>query len=302
MGSQPSKPGLTRVEVVVIILCLLMLGALLLPAIQSTGERRPGPRQMCNNNLKGVVLALQAYHEYHRTFPMGAMHAGVSPGGDPPIDGTLGPSWWFGVLPFAENRVIHDQIMQTQRPGGPERQAFCADDMNAAGIPLDRFVPEYMRCLSSPLPLSESVTGPILLPTYVGISGGCDIAPDSSDYPPDVEGPYEVGGSGLRKMLDTVVGSGHPTVYPDNRHLLTDTYTREGVAFGDGTIPLRWIDLQTATERTVVRINTEQSCKDSVLRIDPHPAWDRTWRYVTFNAFVNGTRRVFIADMQPLID
>ena len=95
MRSQPSKPGLTRVEVVVIILCLLMLGALLLPAIQSTGERRPGPRQMCNNNLKGIVLALQAYHEYHRTFPMGAMHAGVSPGGDPPIDVTLGPSWWF---------------------------------------------------------------------------------------------------------------------------------------------------------------------------------------------------------------
>jgi hypothetical protein len=175
-----------------------MLGALLLPAIQSTG--RGDGRTSCRNNLKGVVLALQSYHEYHGTFPMGAMHAGPSPGGGPPLDATLGPSWWFGVLPFLEHRVIHDQIMQTQRPGGPERHEFCADDMNAAGILLDRFVPEYMRCRSSPLPLFETQTGPILLPTYVGIAGGCDIDPDSSDYRPDVEGPYEVGGSGLRKM------------------------------------------------------------------------------------------------------
>ena len=155
---------------------------------------------MCRNNLKCVVLALQTYHEYHGTFPMGVMHAGPSPGGEPPIDVTLGPSWWFGVLPFAENRVIHDQIMQTQRPGGPERHAFCADDMNAAEIPLDRFVPDYMRCLSSPLPLSESVTGPILLPSYVGIAGGCDIDPDSLDYPPDMEGRDILGKSVLRKM------------------------------------------------------------------------------------------------------
>jgi hypothetical protein len=175
-----------------------MLGALLLPAIQSTG--RGDGRTSCRNNLKGVVLALQSYHEYHGTFPMGAMQAGPSPGGGPPLDATLGPSWWFGVLPFLEHRVIHDQIMQTQRPGGPERHEFCADDMNAAGILLDRFVPEYMRCRSSPLPLFETQTGPILLPTYVGIAGGCDIDPDSSDYRPDVEGPYEVGGSGLRKM------------------------------------------------------------------------------------------------------
>lgn len=105
-------------------------------------------------------------------------------------------------------------------------------------------------------------------------------------------------GRDLRKMRDDVVGSGHPTVHPDGRHILTDAYIWEETSFGDGTIPLRWIDLQTGTEKTVVRINTKQECEDPVLRVDPHPAWDRTWRYVTFNAFVGGTRRVFIADMQ----
>ena len=39
-----------------------------------------------------------------------------------------------------------------------------------------------------------------------------------------------------------------------------------------------------------------------VLRLDPHPAWDRTWRYVTFNAVAGGTRRVFVADMARLLE
>jgi hypothetical protein len=108
-------------------------------------------------------------------------------------------------------------------------------------------------------------------------------------------------GSELRKMFNHVPGSGHPTIHPKGTHLLTDTYTWEKTAFGDGTIPLRWVDLGTGQEEAIVRINTQQSCEDSVMRVDPHPAWDRTWRYVTFNGFVNGTRRVFLADMQALI-
>lgn len=105
-------------------------------------------------------------------------------------------------------------------------------------------------------------------------------------------------GSDLRKMHDEVVGSGHPTVHPDGRHVLTDAYAWEQIAFGDGTVPLRWIDLQTGREQTLVRINVKQPHDDMVLRIDPHPAWDRSWRYVAFNAFVGGTRRVFVADME----
>jgi hypothetical protein len=107
-------------------------------------------------------------------------------------------------------------------------------------------------------------------------------------------------GSELRRMHDQVVGSGHPTVHLDGRHVLTDTYTTEKRAFGDGTVPLRWIDMMTGKERVLVRINTDQNCPDKVLRVDAHPAWDRTWRYVTFNGFVGGTRRVFIADVASL--
>jgi len=111
-------------------------------------------------------------------------------------------------------------------------------------------------------------------------------------------------GSDLHKMLDTVIGSGHPTVHPDGKHLITDSYGYDWDKCGceDGTIPLRWIDIATGAEERVVRFNTRHPyIPHAVLRIDPHPAWDRTWRYVTFNAFMGGTRRVYIADMKEMI-
>ncbi|RRJ94662.1 hypothetical protein Ga0100231_010260 [Opitutaceae bacterium TAV4] len=114
-------------------------------------------------------------------------------------------------------------------------------------------------------------------------------------------------GTGLRIIPGTdtpkIPGSGHPTVYPDGHHILTDTYTNERTAFGDGTVPLRWINLQTSTEKCLVRIDTRNpaSATHSVLRCDPHPAWDRTWRYIAFNGMDAGVRRVYIADLQSMI-
>jgi len=103
--------------------------------------------------------------------------------------------------------------------------------------------------------------------------------------------------------LEGLKGSGHPTITPDDRHLITDCYQHETAFVGeDGRVPLRWIDLTSRQESAPVRINTRQERKhDSALRVDPHPAWDRTNRYVVFNGYVDGTRRVFLADMAELL-
>lgn len=108
-------------------------------------------------------------------------------------------------------------------------------------------------------------------------------------------------GTGLSLINETALGTGHPTVSPDGKHVLTDTYNFESVAYEDGTVPLRWVNVETGEERHIVRIPTRQPHEDIVLRIDPHPAWDRSGRFITFNAFVDGTRRVLIADMQSLL-
>jgi Tol biopolymer transport system component len=110
-------------------------------------------------------------------------------------------------------------------------------------------------------------------------------------------------GTELNKILDDVPGSGHPTVHPDGKHILTDAYAFEEVAFSDGTIPLRWIDLEAGTEQTLLRIHTVTPYQENApaLRVDPHPAWDRNSTRVAFNAFEGGTRRVFIADLSGLV-
>jgi len=110
-------------------------------------------------------------------------------------------------------------------------------------------------------------------------------------------------GSDLAPLTTAVPGSGHPTLHPDGRHVLADAYPHESVSFDDGTVPIRWVDVTTGQETRVARIASEPDYYGPVheLRVDPHPAWDRTYRYATFNAYYQGTRKVFVADMERLL-
>jgi hypothetical protein len=101
----------------------------------------------------------------------------------------------------------------------------------------------------------------------------------------------------LRRTARTQAGYGvivPPEHVPANR----------GAHDDDGTVPIRWIDLAAGTERQLVRIRTrpEWAGPKGELRVDPHPAWDRSWRYVAFNACPGGTRGVFVADVSALLD
>ena len=106
------------------------------------------------------------------------------------------------------------------------------------------------------------------------------------------------------KPMTSVQGSGHPTLHPNGRHIITDVYLHEKLAYGDGTTPLRWIDTQEHTEQTIIRINNDPPFKGpkNQLRIDPHPAWDREYKCIAFNGCDNGVRRVYLADLSALLD
>jgi Tol biopolymer transport system component len=110
-------------------------------------------------------------------------------------------------------------------------------------------------------------------------------------------------GSGLEPMTEAVLGSGHPSLHPNGRHVVTDSYPREKVAFGDGTVPVRLIDIEAGTATNLVRIRTVPpwSGPKNELRVDPHPAWGRDYRLVAFNACPDGTRRVYVADLSGVV-
>jgi len=103
--------------------------------------------------------------------------------------------------------------------------------------------------------------------------------------------------------VPAIAGSGHPTLHPDGRHLLTDAYVDEPLAFGDGTTPLRLVDLHSASETQLVRIGIRPLAERSTgtLRVDPHPAWDRTCTRIAFNACPQGKRRVYVADLADIL-
>lgn len=110
-------------------------------------------------------------------------------------------------------------------------------------------------------------------------------------------------GADLRLLNDDLLGTGHPAMHPDGRHVITDEYAHASLANEDGTTPLRLLDVQSGGEVQVARIRTrpDYEGEEKVLRVDPHPAWDPEFRFVTFNACPSGRRDVFIADLAELL-
>jgi hypothetical protein len=108
-------------------------------------------------------------------------------------------------------------------------------------------------------------------------------------------------GRNLSVIANSVQGSGHPTVHPNGR-ILTDAKPKDGLGSNGGLVPLRWIDSSSGDEITLAEVPSQSTAPDeSALRVDLHPAWDRSYRMIAFNGSPDGTRRVFVADMSDLV-
>lgn len=102
-------------------------------------------------------------------------------------------------------------------------------------------------------------------------------------------------GTGLKTLFP--LGSGHPSQHPRGLPLfITDAYPDEALTRHDGIVPLRLIDLATQTEQHIANVYVSNTGGE--FRIDPHPAWDRSGRYVTFNGYVGCTRNVWRIDLK----
>jgi hypothetical protein len=115
-----------------------------------------------------------------------------------------------------------------------------------------------------------------------------------------IKAPYN--GRNIEILAPGLLGSGHPTLHPDEVHILTDAYTYESMTLPDGSVPIRWIDTRDSSEEILVRIPALPDCPGPKLelRVDPHPAWDRDYRRIVFNGVENGKRRVYLADLSEL--
>ncbi len=155
-----STHGFTLIELLVAIVIIAILVSLLLPAVQQA--REAARRTHCRSNLRQIGIALQNYHDVHRTFPIGCAHssgAGFSPTG-------FGPSWWVGLLPYLEQSSLFNKF-DTETPNNGWAVTSPTNGQAANGV-----IVSAMHCPSSPLDTSVNVGGfRISLPSYVGISG-----------------------------------------------------------------------------------------------------------------------------------
>ena len=130
--------GFTLVELLVVIAIIGILVALLLPAIQAA--REAARRNQCLNQIKQIVYALQNHHDTRKYLPLAStapylqnnniIEYGVTGTQDPanPTPGTPlrwyagqngdGYSWVVQILPFIEETVLYDKLVQsTTTPG-----------------------------------------------------------------------------------------------------------------------------------------------------------------------------------------
>ncbi len=102
--SPTSRGGFTLIELLVVIAIIGVLVGLLLPAVQAA--REAARKISCKNNLKQVGLALHAYHNTHRSLPIGCFEwRGFRA---PPTHRQF--AWSAMLLPFLEQQPLHGQI------------------------------------------------------------------------------------------------------------------------------------------------------------------------------------------------
>ncbi|MCW8925378.1 MAG: hypothetical protein OQJ84_03900, partial [Xanthomonadales bacterium] len=130
-----------------------------------------------------------------------------------------------------------------------------------------------------------------------------DIDGDGWKY---VQAKYD--GSDYRTFTTVPANHGHPSIHPDGRYMIADVYPREADAFGDGTVPLHFVDLEKNERQTLLRIDAVTRFFDDdmnsakEMRVDLHPAWDKSgYTRVAINGVLDGTRHVFVADLSKVL-
>jgi prepilin-type N-terminal cleavage/methylation domain-containing protein/prepilin-type processing-associated H-X9-DG protein len=111
-SSRRGRYGFTLIELLVVIAIIAILIGLLVPAVQKV--REAAARTTCQNNLKQLGLAAQAYHDVKKELPP-AIIMPYAVQGDSNTDSQLndarfGPNWAVLILPYIEQAPLYNQM------------------------------------------------------------------------------------------------------------------------------------------------------------------------------------------------
>jgi len=97
--------GFTLIELLVVIAIIAVLIGLLLPAVQKV--REAAARSQCQNNLKQLGIAINAYHDTAGQLPPAVLiQAGVN---NNDFNANFGPNWAVLILPQIEQTAMYNQ-------------------------------------------------------------------------------------------------------------------------------------------------------------------------------------------------
>ncbi len=164
------RTGFSMIEVLVVISLIIILIALLLPAVQSV--REASRRSQCQYNLRQLGVALSAY-----TMNYGCLPPGIVDDPIPKPQGSPGyrMSWVAQVLPYMDRHLLFDGV-------NFDHGSLAAANQTVRMAPID-----WAIC-----PTSSSIT----TPSFQSFGGGVDVDLDDFDSDPvyrKIDGAFPAG-------------------------------------------------------------------------------------------------------------
>jgi prepilin-type N-terminal cleavage/methylation domain-containing protein/prepilin-type processing-associated H-X9-DG protein len=176
---RPRSPGFTLIEFLVVVAIIAVLVGILLPAIHRV--REAAARAGCQNNLKQIGLALQAYYDVNRMFPAGtalkANPGGTLTPGALVNTGPYCPGAFAAILPYLEQENLYRQLALDAAIDEEPNRSLGQTQLSIYLCPSARHVYGLQKAPHSPPLIDPALQLAVI--DYNGLNGSIRLYPDA---------------------------------------------------------------------------------------------------------------------------